>query len=70
MALRTLCEALGDLRGPQAVGAGQEDLAAAEREGVGGAEACPQGGPLILGQMSDEEGRVHPVDDDESPLNS
>ena len=45
-ALRGAAEALGDLRGPKAVGAGEQDLAAAEGEGVGGAEAGPQGGPL------------------------
>jgi hypothetical protein len=69
-ALRGAAEALGDLRRPQAVGAGQEHLAAAQGEGVGGAEAGAQGGPLVIGQRSDEQGRVHPADDDEPPPNS
>ena len=71
MALRTVCEAQPKRSaicgGPEALGAGQEDLAAAEGEGVGGAEAGPQGGPLLVGQGSDEEGWLHPADHDEPP---
>jgi hypothetical protein len=37
----------------------QQDLTTPEAEGVGGAEAGPQGGPLLVGQRSDEEGRLH-----------
>ena len=69
MASRTLCEALGDPRGPRPVDAGQEDLAAAQREGIGGADAGRRGGPFLTGQGPDEEGRVHPADDDEPPSN-
>ncbi len=36
--------------------AGQEDLAAAQGEGIGGAEPTPEGGALCFGQGPDEQG--------------
>ena len=57
--LHTTAEGGGDLRGPLSLVAGQQDLAAAEGEGVGGAKALPEGGPLGLGQRPDEQGWFH-----------
>ena len=50
----------------QAIADGQ---AAINRCPPGGAEG-PQGGPLGIGQGSDEQWRLHPADHDEPPSNS
>ena len=51
----------GDLRRGLAWGAVQEDLAAAQGEGVGGAQALAQGLPLGVSQGPDEQWCFHPV---------
>lgn len=45
----------GDLGGPPALVAVQQDLAAAQGKGVWGAEALPEYGKLAVGERSNEE---------------
>nr|WP_240931498.1 hypothetical protein [Azotobacter chroococcum] len=52
--LRGATEQGGDLRGGLAVGAGQQDLAAPQREGFPGTQASLQGLPFLGGQRANE----------------
>jgi hypothetical protein len=57
--LGATAEGSGDPGGALAPVAVQHDLAAAQGEGVGRAEALPEGGTLGFGQRPDEQRRFH-----------
>jgi hypothetical protein len=52
-------EVAGDLRRPQPLGAGEQDLAAACGEGIGGAQPRLQPLPFSSGQGANEDGSFH-----------
>lgn len=57
--LHATAEGGSDPGGALPVVAGQEDLAATQGEGIGGAESTPEGGTLCFGQGPDEQGWFH-----------
>ena len=56
-------ELLGDARSAFAASTGEQDLAAAQHEGIAGAQAALEGLPLRVRQRTDKNGVSHRVQD-------